>query len=126
MTYWLLAALALYLAHVYVTALIYFPQVGFSRHVRGRDGLPEPSILAGRAQRGLGNLKENMPIFLTLGVLALVVENADMAQAVLGAKVFLVARLAYLPLYLMAIPLTRSISYSVGLVGLGVMALALI
>ena len=49
-----------------------------------------------------------------------------MTAAILGAQVFVLARLAYLPLYVLAVPVARSTAYTVGFVGLIMMALALI
>lgn len=126
MVNWLLAGLAVYLSYVYIAALLYLPQVGVARHVRGRDNLPEPSLLAGRAQRAVKNYEENLPFFLTLGILVMVVQSADTTLAESGALVFVLARIAYFPLYLSAIPLARSSAYGVSLVGLGMMVAALL
>ena len=67
-----------------------------------------------------------MPIFLTFGVLALVVDGTNMPQAIFGAQLFVFARVAYTLLYLVSIPWTRSAAYTVGFVGCLMMALALI
>lgn len=79
-----------------------------------------------RARRAQANMLENMPIFLTLGILALVVDGTDMAQAILGAQIFVFSRIAYTIIYLISIPWTRSAAYAVGLFGCLMMAHALI
>ena len=50
---------------------------------------------------------------------------ADQAQALMGAKVFVIARLVYLPLYMLAVPVARSAVWTAGFAGLIVMGLAL-
>jgi uncharacterized MAPEG superfamily protein len=126
MTLWLLAALGLYLLHIHLPGLLLAPRIGVKALVGPRDDLPAPGILVGRAQRATANLQENLPFFLTLGLLALILPGTDMAQATLGAAIFVLARAAYLPLYLAGIPGTRSIAYWVGIAGNAITLLALI
>lgn len=126
MVFWVLAGLVLYLVQIYLSAAIYLPVEGLARHAGGRDTLPERGVYAGRAERALVNLKENMPFFLTLALLALIIEGADMGQAVLGAQIFVLSRAAYVVLYLISIPWTRSAAYTVSIVGLLMMAAAVV
>ena len=127
MLFWILAGLLVFLANIYLSSGIYFlHSETLSSHVGARDNDPEPSLLAARARRSLANMQENIPFFLTLGVLALIIESTDMPQAILGAQLFVFARLAYMPLYVMGVPWLRSGVYLVGLVGCVMMALALI
>ena len=88
--------------------------------------VPTPSPLHGRAQRASRNYKENYPVFMALGILALVVPEADMGLAVMGAMTFVLARLIYLPLYLAAIPALRSTAFTVGWLGMIAMGWALV
>ncbi|WP_299481089.1 MAPEG family protein [uncultured Roseibium sp.] len=117
MTTWILAVLVLYLCQIYFTAIMYVPSTGLLRLAGGRDGLPEKGRLAGRADRALLNLKENLPLFLVPAVLVYVVPNANADLAILGAQVFFWARLAYVPFYISGIPGPRSIAYGVALAG---------
>ena len=127
MLFWILAGLLVFLANIYLSSLIYFFQSEtLSSHLGARDDDPEPSALAARARRSLANMQENIPFFLTLGVLALIIEGTDMPQAILGAQLFVFARAAYMALYVMGVPWLRSGVYLVGLVGCVMMALALI
>jgi len=126
MVFWILAGLAVFLLNIYLPALLYIGTVGVLRHVGSRDDLPEPGIMVLRARRALANTQENMPVFLTLAVLALVVDGADMAQAILGAQLFVFGRIAYTALYLISIPWTRSAAFGVALLGCLLMVLALI
>ncbi|MEE9427587.1 MAG: MAPEG family protein [Paracoccaceae bacterium] len=127
MLFWILAGLGVFLANVLLPAIIYFTQSEtLTSHVGSRDDDPEPSVWVARARRSLANMHENLPFFLTLGVLALVVENVDMGQAILGAQMFVFARVAFMVLYVTGVPWLRTISYLIGLVGCFKMALALI
>jgi len=126
MTIWILLALLVYYAGVFLPSLFLIPRIGLGRYLGSRDGDPEPGKMASRAKRAHGNLHENLAPFLVLGVLAMIVPDTDMAAALLGAKVFVIARAVYLPLYFLAVPLVRSAAFLAGLVGMLMMALALI
>lgn len=126
MLIWILSALALHLVHVYLPAILFLPSEGVMTHVGSRDRLPEPSFLVSRARRALANYQENLPVFLALALLTYVQPGVDMASAVLGAQIFVVARAAYLVLYLISVPFTRSIAFLVGFGGLILMLFALL
>lgn len=126
MVFWLLAGLAVLLVNIYLSAALYLPTEGLDAHLRGRDRQVDRGVLAARVERALVNLKENMPFFLVLGLLALIVEGAEMGQAVLGSQIFVLARIAYIPAYLSAIPGLRSVMYGIASVGLVMMLLAVI
>lgn len=100
-------------------------QVGPVAHSGPRDNLPEPGRYRARALKAADNFAENLPVFLGLGLLALIVEGADMAQAVLGAQVFVLSRIGYIAVYLAGVPMVRSVLFMVGFIGLAMMALAL-
>ena len=78
-----------------------------------RESLPEATPLAARADRAAKNMLENMVVFTA------VVSAARMvgADASLGATVFLVARLAYFPVYLAGIKFVRSAIWLVSMLG---------
>lgn len=126
MTTWILAVLLLYLAQIYLSAVLYLPAESIWQHAGGRDVLPEKGKYAGRSEKALVNMKENLPFFLVPAVLAYVLPGTDMALAVTGAKVFFFGRLAYVPFYLSGIPGPRSLAYGVAFVGNVLMAWALL
>lgn len=126
MLIWLLAGLAVYLANVFLPTILFLPAEGLMVHIGSRDKLPDPNVAVGRARRSLANFQENLPIFLTLGILALVVNGVNMEQAVLGAQLFVLSRIVFIVLYMISIPMTRTMAYGVGFVGLILMALALV
>lgn len=97
---------------------------GLKTGLSNRDQLPEATPLGGRAERAAANTIEGLLLFVPL---ALVAEVAGLgAEALLGAQVFLLARIAYLPVYLLGIVYVRSLIWVVGVVGLGMMVVALL
>lgn len=125
MVFWILACLGLYLINVYSAGSLLMLQVGPKAYMGPRDSLPEPTKYYGRMQKAATNFGENLPVFLALAVLSLIVEGADMAEAVLGAKIFVLARVAYIAVYVAGVPYVRSVVFASGLVGLTLMSLAL-
>ena len=83
-----------------------------------RDGLP-PVVgeLAGRSARALANLKESYPIFVALA-LGLAVTGRVGGIGAIGACVWFVARIVYIPLYLRGVPYVRTACWMVSMVGL--------
>lgn len=126
MTMWLLAGLGLTLFQIYLPTTLFLPAEGLRTHLGGRDELPEPSPWVGRARRALANLQENLPFFVTLGLLAIVVPGADLELATQGAATFVIARTLYVPSYLFAVAGVRSTFYVIALGGLVAMLVALL
>jgi uncharacterized MAPEG superfamily protein len=86
-----------------------------------RDGMPPATPLADRADRAAKNMLENLVLFIAL-VVAVGGGNAGRAQ--LGATVFVIARVVYWPIYLAGIPGLRTAVWTVGIVGLAILASA--
>jgi len=126
MTTWILAVLLLYFAQIYLGAALYLSSEKLWQHAGGRDVLPEKGKYAGRADRALVNMKENLPFFLVPALLAYVFPETDVELAVIGAQLFFFGRLAYVPFYLSGIPGPRSLAYGVALAGNVAMAWALV
>jgi len=85
-----------------------------------RADLPEATPLAGRAERAAANSFENLVFFAVLA-LAAQAAGATGERVLLGAQVFLWARVVYLPVYLAGIPFLRTGVWAVSIVGLGMM-----
>ncbi len=126
MLFWILAGLAVYAVNVFLPAMLFLPREGLMAHLGGRDNLPEPNVQTERARKALANMQENLPVFVTLAILALVVDGADMGQAVLGAQIWVIARIVYIPMYLISIPGLRSAAWTVGVIGNIIQLMALI
>lgn len=85
-----------------------------------------PHTLAGqRALRALANMQEALPVFLGLALLDLIVTPAA-PLATTGAWVFFAARLAYVLVYIMGIPVARTLLWGVSWVGLVMMLIPLL
>lgn len=123
---WLLLGTVLYLLTAYVPSLFLLTTIGVGGYLGSRDAEPERGPMHGRAKRAVANYVENYPVFMALGVLALVVPEADLAMATMGATLFVIARLVYLPMYLFAVPVLRSAVFTLGWVGMAMMGFALI
>jgi uncharacterized MAPEG superfamily protein len=90
-----------------------------------RDNLPPQTTVGARAERALANLQEALPVFLALALLNLIVQTAG-DMAVMGATIFLVARVLYLPAYLSGVFALRSLVWGVSLIGLVMMLMPLL
>lgn len=126
MLFWIFAALTVYYLGLFLPSLFLMPRIGLAAYAGSRDEEPTPAPMHGRALRAHANLRENMIAFGLLASLVLIVPEADVAAATTGAMVFVLARAVYLPLYLFAVPWLRSTAWTVGFIGLVMMALALI
>lgn len=85
-----------------------------------RDEQPPLSTVGRRAERALANMHEALPVFLALALLH-AVRGTDAGSAVLGAWLFLAARVAYVPAYLSAVFGLRSLIWVASWIGLGLM-----
>jgi uncharacterized MAPEG superfamily protein len=85
-----------------------------------RDHMPEPTPLAARARRASENMLENMVLFVPL-LLVAVIARGDPKLVQAGAWTFLVARLAYFPVYLAGILYLRTAAWFVGVVGMALL-----
>jgi len=118
MFFWIISAIAVYFIHLFLPSLIRIPQIGVTRYVGSRDDLPELPIVGQRASRAFNNLQESMPIFLALAVTNLLIDPNVLGDAILGAQLFVFARIFYLGFYLAAVPWGRSMVWATGFLGL--------
>ena len=121
----LLWSVALYGLYLGAQAILFRAIYGVHFAVTARDVPPPPSALVERCERALKNFQETWPVFI---VLMLVAQLADAGDAVVfwGALVWLVARLAYLPLYLFGVVWVRSLVWLVALGGLAIIFFGLL
>lgn len=90
-----------------------------------REGVPEGSSLAGRAERAARNMLENMVLFIAIAA-AVRFAGKTGSQADFGAMLFFWARVVYWPIYLAGIIYLRTLAWTVSIVGLGIMIAALV
>ena len=102
------------------------PERGLTWSAGPRDeGRPPTGRWAGRADRALANFKETYPAFIALALGLVVAGKADGGGAT-GAWLWLIARIVYLPLYLLGAPWLRTLAYGVSLAGLIMMLVGLL
>jgi uncharacterized MAPEG superfamily protein len=117
--------LLLLLVQVFLPGHYLVQQVGTAAQMGPRDALPEPNQALGRARRAVNNLQETLPIFLTLGVLSIVLGEQG-GLSLLGGVLYLLGRVAHAVCYMRGLSPWRSISFMVALVGMGAMLIPLL
>jgi uncharacterized MAPEG superfamily protein len=111
----------LLLAYIMAQGALVIPVRGLGWNAGPRDGGQGPlPTHAGRAQRALDNFKESWPAFIAL-TLALAIAGRTGGAGALGAWIWFVARIVYLPLYLLGVRWLRTLSYGASWVGLFIM-----
>lgn len=80
--------------------------------------------VAGRLDRALRNFVETFPLFVAV-VLAGHVSDTHNAPTEWGARLYFLTRVAYVPLYVVAIPLIRSLIWNVATIGIVLIVAAL-
>jgi uncharacterized MAPEG superfamily protein len=114
---WLLWAVALTFAQMLIAVSGATLQVGLPKLAGNREGLPECAGWAGRAQRAHRNMLESLVLFAVL-VLIAVVSSKTNSNTLLGAQVFVWARLVYAVVYMAGIPWLRTLVWLVSMIGL--------
>ena len=114
----LVYAVGLAFLQIVVAALLAAPQVGMPALLGNRDDMPALTGAADRARRAYQNMLESLLLFAAL-VLVAVVAGRTNATTLLGAQLFIWARLAYAPIYIIGIPVLRTAAWAVAVVGMG-------
>ena len=92
-------------------------QVGVPVLFGNRDNIPDIHGWAGRAARAHRNMLESLVLFAAL-VLSAHAAGVSNAGTVLGAQLFLWARVAYGVLYIAGVPIARTSAWAVSMAGL--------
>jgi uncharacterized MAPEG superfamily protein len=92
-------------------------QVGLPRLAGNREGLPDLTGWAGRAQRAHRNMLENLPLFIALVLIAQIAARTN-GMTLLGAQLFFWGRLAHAIIYVAGIPWLRTLAWTVSVIGL--------
>lgn len=114
---WLLWALALTFVQMLVAVSGATLQVGLPALAGNREGLAPCTGWAGRAQRAHHNMLESLVLFAAL-VLIAVAANKTNSTTLLGAQIFVWARVAYALVYIAGIPWARTLVWLASVVGL--------
>jgi uncharacterized MAPEG superfamily protein len=119
--------LVLALVQILLPGFLRTSETGAEYNASPRDG-PSPAPVGkvtGRLQRAQHNLFETLPIFAA-AVLIAHVAGREGTLTLWGAWLYLLARIAYVPLYAAGIPVIRSIVWSVGLAGIVLILVAIL
>jgi uncharacterized MAPEG superfamily protein len=106
------------LVHIFAAVRVKTRQYGTKWNVGARDEeLPPPRPIVGRLARAQANFLETFPIFAAA---VLIVAAADLQSrwTAIGAWLWLGARIVYLPLYAMGVPVVRTIAFLVSVIGI--------
>jgi len=114
---WLLWAVALTVVQMLIAVTGATLQVGLPKLVGNREGMPPLAGWVGRAERAHYNMLESLVLFAAL-VLISVLTNKTNSTTLIGAQLFVWARLAYAVIYLAGIPWLRTLVWFVSMIGL--------
>jgi len=107
------------LVHILATAQVRTRQYGTKWNVGARDEeLPPPWPLVGRLGRAQANFFETFPLMIA-AVLIVTAAGLTGERTALGAQIWLVARVVYLPLYALGVPYLRSAAWIASVLGIG-------
>ena len=119
-------SVALWLVHVLVQATVGNVELPFGYLFTSRDKPAAASgLLFGRATRALANYVENFTPFVAVA-LALIVTQRTGGSGALGATIWILARIVYIPVYLLGIMYARTAIWAISIVGLVMMLSRLI
>ena len=116
---------ALLIIHILVQATFSDLSKGIGWALGPQDSARDQSAVAGRIQRALRNYLETFPAFIALA-LALAVTDMGNATSAMGAAIWFWARIVYIPAYVIAIPMLRSVTWFVSIGGLLMMLMPLL
>ncbi|MCL6683792.1 MAPEG family protein [Sphingomonas alba] len=109
---------ALLIAHIVIAAVFKTGQYGLKWDFSARDEIPSPpSEATGRLIRAQANFEETFPIAI-VALLGVVIAGRTSEATALGGWIWLGARVAYLPLYWVGIPVVRTIVWLASVAGL--------
>jgi uncharacterized MAPEG superfamily protein len=100
-----------------VAVLFANEQLGLGMLAGNREGLPELTSFAGRAQRAHRNMLESLPLFIALVLVAQIAGKTN-AATLTGAELFFWGRLAHWLIYTIGIPWLRTLAWIVSVIGL--------
>ena len=121
----LVGAVALTVIQMVVAVVGAWSQVGLPALAGNRDNVPQLHGWAGRAARAHRNMLENLTLFAVL-VMVTQTTGTSNAGTVLGAQLFLWARVAYAVLYVAGVPWARTAAWAAAMAGLALIGAQLV
>jgi uncharacterized MAPEG superfamily protein len=106
------------LLHILLAAHVKTRQYGTKWNVGARDGeLPPPHPIVGRLVRAQANFYETFPLYAAAAIIVSLAHLNNRWTAI-GALIWIVARLVYLPLYALGTPYVRTLVWAISLIGI--------
>jgi uncharacterized MAPEG superfamily protein len=106
------------LLHILIAVRFKTRQYGTQWNVGARDeDLPPPQPVVGRLARAQANFYETFPLYAAAALIVSVAHLDDRWTAI-GAVIWIVGRLVYLPLYAFGIRYVRTFAWLASLVGI--------
>jgi uncharacterized MAPEG superfamily protein len=122
----LMWSVVLGLVQLAIAATCSVAQRGLGWAASPRDEVKPPLTgIGGRLDRARANFLETFPLFLAVVVAAHLLQRHD-ATTVLGAQLYFWARLAHLPIYAAGIPYLRTLIWTVSIVGIVMVLVAVL
>lgn len=116
--YCLAWAIVLGLAHILIAGNARTKELGFKWNLGARDEKTQDlNPLTGRLLRAQSNFLETFPLFAS-AVLIVAVSHSYSMYSYWGSLIYLIARIIYLPLYALGIPVIRTIIWLLSIIGL--------
>ena len=116
----------LWVAHALTQSVTSRTEFGMAYSFSPRDTQPTPKGLAwGRATRAFHNYVENLGPFVAMA-LALIATGHTGGLGAVGATIWIVARILYLPIYVMGVIYVRTALWVVSVIGLLMMLIRLV
>ncbi|MDQ0456620.1 MAPEG family protein [Rhizobium paknamense] len=119
-------SVALLIVHILLQGMTATKELGSTWNAGPRDGNRKPEgKLAGRAERASANFRETYPGFIALAF-GLIMAGDPHGLGLIGAWLWFIARIIYIPLYLAGIPYIRSLVWVGSMIGLALMFVVMI
>ena len=107
--------------HIFAAAQVKTRQYGTKWNIGARDEtLPPPQPIVGRMMRAQANFFETFPIVVA-AILVDAAANLFDRWTQIGAIVWIVARVIYLPLYSAGVPVVRTLVWGASVIGIVMM-----
>jgi uncharacterized MAPEG superfamily protein len=98
---------------------------GMMAAMGNRDAPAECEGLPARTGRAAQNMLENLVLFTALVLVASVGGVTD-PRVELGARIFFWARLVYIPIYMIGIPVARTGVWAISVIGMGLIVTSIV
>lgn len=107
------------MVHIFAATRAKTAQYGTRWNMGARDEeLPPLGPVAGRLARAQTNYFETFPLMIA-AIAIISIANLETRWTAIGALLWLGARVVYLPIYAMGIPMVRTLVFLVSVVGVG-------